>query len=185
MADIGLLERYQDFRTRRFLRHEEQYRHWLPRWRTQRRRRILVVGLAVILLTMAVVGVVCLNDMETGPLLWLPVCGAFLVTWTVLQIVSGRQGDAPRDALDEWEVQQRDSARSIGLTVTQTLTFVPAMFLIVAGALDLDIDRTNLVYSAGLFVLTALIVGACAPAMILAWTRPDPDTDTDDHQELA
>ncbi|WFR72128.1 hypothetical protein P9209_27195 [Prescottella defluvii] len=183
MADIGLLERYQDFRTRRFLRHEEQYRHWLPRWRTQRRRRALVVVLAVILLGMVAVGVVCVNDVQTGPLLWLPVCVAFLVTWTILQIVSGRQGDAPRDALDEWEVQQRDSARSIGLTVTQTLTFVPAMFLIVAGALDLDIDRTNLAYSAGLFVLTTLVIGACAPAMILAWTRPDPDTD--DHQELA
>ncbi len=55
------------------------------------------------------------------------------------------------------------------------------MFLIVAGSLDLDIDRSNLTYSAGLFVLTTLIAGACSPAMILAWTRPDPEPD--DHEE--
>ncbi|WP_430331154.1 hypothetical protein [Rhodococcus sp. ACT016] len=183
MADPGLLERYQDFRTRRFLHHEELYRHWLPGWRTQRRRRILVVALVVILVCMVAVGAVCLTNMRIGPLLWLPVCAAFLVTWTSLQIVSGRQCDAPRDALDEWEVQQRDSARSIGLTVTQTLTFVPAVFLILAAALELDIDRPNLVYSGGLFVLTTLVIGACVPAMVLAWTRPDPDTD--DHEEPA
>ena len=51
----------------------------------------------------------------------------FFPLWTMLQIVSGRQGDAPRDALDEWEIQQRNSARSIGLTVTQLLTLVPAL----------------------------------------------------------
>ncbi|WP_337110465.1 hypothetical protein [Prescottella equi] len=181
MADPGLLERYQDFRTRRFLKNEDQFKHWLPGWRTRARRRILVVTLAVILGCMLAVGAVCLTNMRVGPLLWLPACLAFMAVWTTLQIVSGRQGDAPRHALDEWEVQQRDSARSIGLTVTQALTFVPAMFLIVAGSLDLDIDRSNLTYSAGLFVLTTLIAGACSPAMILAWTRPDPEPD--DHEE--
>lgn len=181
MADTGLLAQYQDFRTRRFLRHEERYRHWLPRWRTRRRRRLLVATLAVVLTGMAAVGVVSLTSMELGALLWLPACLLFLVTWTTLQIVSGRQGDAPRDALDEWELQQRDSARSIGLTVTQALTFLPAVFLITAGVRETG-NRTELLYSAGLFVLTTLIVGACVPAMILAWTRPDPDPD---HQEPA
>lgn len=178
MADTGPLARYQDFRTRRFLRNEERYRHWLPRWRTRQRRRLLVTALAAVLASMAAVGAVSLWDMGVGALLWLPACVAFLVIWTTLQIVSGRQGDAPRDALDEWELQQRDSARSIGLTVTQVLTFLPAMFLIVAGTREPGND-TELLYSAGLFVLTTLIVGACAPAMILAWTRPDPDPDPD------
>ncbi|RVW03066.1 hypothetical protein [Rhodococcus xishaensis] len=185
MADIGLLERYQDFRTRRFLRHAERYRHWLPRWRTQKRRRILVVALAATLVYLATAAAVCLTNMRTGPLLVASAVLAFVTTRAVLQIVSGRQGDAPRDALDEWEIQQRDSARSIGLTVTQSLTVLPAMFLIVASGYDLDIDRPNLAYAGGLFVVTTLTLGACVPTMILAWTRPDPDTDPDDHQEPA
>ncbi|MGF7122401.1 hypothetical protein [Rhodococcus sp. AG1013] len=181
MPDAGMLERYQAFRTRRFLRNEEQFKNWLPSWRTQRRRRALVALLAVIFVCMLAVGVVCLTNMRIGPLLWLPAGALFITVWTTLQIVSGRQGDAPRDALDEWEIAQRDSARSIGLTVTQVLTFVPAMFLIIGGALDLGIDRPNFIYASGLFVLTTLIIGACVPAMILAWTRPDPDPD--DHLE--
>lgn len=178
MADPGLLAQYQDFRTRRFLRNEERYQHWLPRWRTQRRRRLLVAALAAVLATMAVVGVVSIGDMDRGALLWLAACAAFLVTWTTLQIVSGRQGDAPRDALDEWELQQRDSARSIGLTVTQVLTFLPAAFLMLAGLREPG-DPAALLYSSGLLVLTTLMAGACTPAMILAWTRPDPDPDPD------
>ena len=35
-----------------------------------------------------------------------------------MQIVAGRRGDAPRGALDEFEIAQRNSARSIGLTIT-------------------------------------------------------------------
>ncbi|WP_305094077.1 hypothetical protein [Prescottella sp. R16] len=181
MPDTTVLERYQNFRTRRFLRNEERYRHWLPRWRTRRRRRLLVVVLAVILTCMAAVGGVCLVDMTAGALLWVPAVAVFLVTWTTLQIVSGRQGDAPRDALDEWELQQRDSARSIGLTVTQVLTFLPAAVLVVTGSRVGAVVDTRFLYAAGLFVLTTLIVGACTPAMILAWTRPDPETD--DRQE--
>ncbi len=84
-------------------------------------------------------------------------------------------GDAPRDALDEWEIQQRNSARSIGLTVTQLLTLLPAMYLIFVGALD--VDHSNVPYAAGLLVVTALMVGGCTPAMILGWTRPDPEPD--------
>lgn len=177
MPDTGMLARYQNFRTRRFLRTEEQFRRWLPSWRSRRRRRILVATLAVIFVLMFVVGLVCLTNMRIGPPLWLPAGVLFMVVWTILQIVSGRQGDAPRDALDEWEIAQRDSARSIGLTVTQFLAFLPATFLVVAGTADLAIERSNLAYAAGILVLTALIVGGCTPAMILAWTRPDPDPD--------
>ena len=176
MADASLLRRYQDVRTRRFLRQEARFRHWLPRWRTRRRRRLLVAALTAILVGMAAVSLVCLWNRNLGASLWLPACASFLVVWTSLQIVSGRQGDAPRDALDEWELAGRDSARSIGLTVTQTLTFVPAMLLVVVGA-QADTVDAGFVYSAGLLVLTTLICGGCSPAMILAWTRPDPEPD--------
>ncbi|WP_267469842.1 hypothetical protein [Nocardia amamiensis] len=30
-------------------------------------------------------------------------------------------------------------------------------------------------YAGGVMLLTALLVGGCTPAMILAWTRPDAE----------
>ena len=172
MPDV--IDRYQAFRTRRFQQNEEKFQHWLPAWRTRKHRRALVLTLGAVLLSMVVVSAICLKSMM-GALLWLPATVAFLVTWTTLQVVSGRQSDAPRDALDERELRQRDSARSIGLTVTQFLVFLPAMGLIVAGSSDGAITFPT--YAAGLFVLSALMIGACTPAMILAWTQTDPEPD--------
>ena len=173
MRDV--IDRYQDFRTRRFLKNEEQFQNWLPSWRRQKYRRALVVTLGVTFACMVAVAGICLVNI-IGAVLWLPATAVFLMTWTTLQVVSGRQSDAPRDALDERELRQRDSARSIGLTVTQSLVFLPAMGLIVAGSSDGAI--TFPAYSAGLFVLTALLIGACTPALILAWNRRDPQPDT-------
>jgi hypothetical protein len=34
---------------------------------------------------------------------------------------------------------------------------------------------TDMAYAGGLMALTVLLIGGCAPAMILGWTRPDPD----------
>ncbi|AOW93353.1 hypothetical protein BFN03_13740 [Rhodococcus sp. WMMA185] len=174
MADTNLIERYQDFRTRQFLRNERHYRTWLPGWRTRTRRRIVVTALVATLLLMTAAGMVCHFDITGGGLLWLAGCLLFIPLWTTLQIVSGRLGDAPRDALDEWEIQQRNSARSIGLTVTQVLTSIPALYLVLGIK---DGDQYNVAYAAGLLVLTAVIIGGCLPAMILGWTQPDPEPD--------
>lgn len=175
MADTSVLERYQAYRAERFLHRENQYRNWLPNWRTQRRRRILVVGLAVAFTFMIAVGVVSHFDMTVGPLLWTPAMLAFFPFWTILQIVSGRRGDAPRDVLDEWELQRRDSARSIGLTVTQTITLIPIFYLIIAGSVGAE--SANYPYAGGLLILTTILIGGCTPAMILGWTTPDPEPD--------
>lgn len=169
-----LLERYQDYRTRRFLKHQRTYANSLPSWRSQRRRRMLVIGLAVTFAFMAAVGVVCAFGVEWAPLLWIPAVVVFLPLWTTLQIVSGRQGDAPLDTLDEFEVAQRNSARSIGFTVTQYLMLLPIFYLIIASVQAED-TTTNIAYAGGLMALTALLIGGCLPAMILAWVRPDPD----------
>lgn len=172
MPDI--LDRYQDLRTRRFVKNEEQFQTWLPAWRTRRRRRALVVTLGASFAAMTLISAFCLVDMLAA-LLWLPVTAGFLLAWTTLQVVSGRQSDAPRDALDERELRQRDSARSIGLTVTQLLVMAPAVALLIAGASDGAI--TFPAYPAALFLLTALLIGGCTPAMILAWNRTDPEPD--------
>lgn len=170
----ALLDRYQDYRTRRFLKNERTYARALPRWRTQRRRRLLVVGLSITFVFMFVVSLLCAFGLQWAPLLWLPACALYFPLWIVLQIVSGRQGDAPEAALDEYEVQQRNSARSIALSVTQNLMLIPSFYLIfgavITGGTDVD-----MAYAGGLMSLTVLSIGACTPAMILGWSRPDPD----------
>ncbi|MGW5573514.1 hypothetical protein ACWEVD_20155 [Nocardia thailandica] len=174
MTHPSLLERYQEGRTRRFLRRSETTAHLLPGWRTRRRRRLLVRVLAGSFVSMAVVAVLTACGLEWAPLLWLPVCVAFFPAWIMLQIAGGRQADAPSGTLDEWEIEQRNAARSIGLTVTQSLGMIPALWLVFAGALT-GLDAMQTAYAGGLMVLTALLVGGCTPAMILGWNRPDPE----------
>jgi hypothetical protein len=173
-AQRNLIDRYQDYRTRRFLKHERTYANSLSAWRTQSRRRILVVALAITFGCLFVVSVLSAVNMRWAPLAWLGACIVFLPLWTMLQIVSGRQGDAPEAALDEYEVQQRNSARSIGLTITQYLMLVPIGYLLVASIYLQDTDA-DVAYTGALMSLAVLVFGGCAPAMILGWTRPDPD----------
>lgn len=170
----NLLDRYQDYRTRRFVSHQAKTAGSLPSWRTQRRRRSLVVGLAVTFTFMFAVGVLCAVGVNWAPLLWLPACAVFFPMWIALQVVSGRQGDAPEAALDEYEVSQRNSARSIGLTVTQNLMMIPICYLIIGSVSTGGTDQ-NMAYAGGLMALTVLLIGGCTPAMILGWTRRDLD----------
>ena len=174
MPDATLIDRYQNYRTRRFLKNERTYANSLPTWRTQRRRRALVTGLALTFAFMFVVSLMCAFGIQWSPLLWLPACLVFFPLWLVLQIVSGRQGDAPLATLDEFELAQRNSARSIGLTVTQNLMMIPIAYLIFGSVITRGAD-TDMAYAGGLMALTVLLVGGCTPAMILGWTRPDPE----------
>ncbi|CAM2770035.1 DUF3180 domain-containing protein [Prescottella defluvii] len=181
MSGATLVDRYEDFRTRRFLRREAQTANWLPRWRTRARRRTLVVVLAVFFTGMFVtsIGSYFADAFALG---WLVLAVPFLPTWTILQIVSSRQSDAPRLALDEREITERNSARSIGLTTLQWLILLPIFALVWGAGFD-GIDHRALAYAGGSTVLSALLLGGCLPAMILAWTLPDPDPD--DHLEPA
>jgi hypothetical protein len=169
-----LIDRYQNYRVRRFLKNERTYANALPGWRTQRRRRILVLGLSFTFVFMFAVSLLCAFGIRGAPLLWLPACLLYFPLWITLNLVSGRQGDAPEGALDEYEVQQRNTARSIGLTVTQTLMLIPGFYLIFGAVLTNGAD-TDMAYAGGLMVLTVLSIGGCMPAMVLGWTRPDPD----------
>ncbi|MFE5706124.1 hypothetical protein [Rhodococcus koreensis] len=174
MTDPNLIGRYQSYRTRRFLANERRWSTMLPRWRTRHRRRALVVGLAVTFVFMFAVSVVCAFGVRWAPLLWLPVCAAFFPLWTMLQIVSGRRGDVPADTLDEWGVEQRHSARSFGLTVTQSLVMIPVFYL-TFGDVIIGAGNGALAHAGGLMTLTMLLIGGCTPTMVLGWTRPDPD----------
>lgn len=133
---------------------------------------MLVIALGVLFATMVAIGIACLFN-PLFAVAWPVLTLLFLPTWSSLQVVSGRQGDAPRHALDEWEIQQRNDARSVGLSVTQSLVFIVAIFLIFTSSVQWNVER--LPYSGGLLALTAMLIGACTPAMILSWTNPDPD----------
>jgi hypothetical protein len=173
-AEMTLLDRYEGYRTRRFLKNERRYANSLSNWRSQRRRRLLVIGLVATFAFMFAVGVVCAFGVEWAPLLWLPACAAFFPIWIVLQIVSGRRGDAPTAALDEYEVAQRNSARSVGLTVTQYLMLVPIFYLTI-GSVITDGSDPDMAYAGGLMAVTVLLIGGCTPAMVLGWSRRDPE----------
>jgi hypothetical protein len=170
-TDTNILGRYQAYRTRRFLENDAKTRHWLPTWRTQHRRRILTVAVLTTLFILFVLSIVTLF-WHWAPLAWVPVTVVFIAAWTMLQTVSGRHGDAPVGALDEWEVQQRNEARSIGLTITQGLVLAAVVVLVV---LSTFVTNDRLAYAGGLWTLIALLTGICSPAMILAWITPDPD----------
>lgn len=173
MTTGSLLDRYEDYRTRRFLKNEEITAGWMPNWRTRRRRRILAVAVTVLIALMFATAITSYFTM-TAAVVWLPVALIFLPTWTCLQIVSGRQSDAPRHALDEREITERNSARSIGLSVAQALLLVPIFILLFGASID-SLDHQALAYSMGGFALAAILFSGCLPAVLLAWTRPDDD----------
>src|SRR3546814_19014195 len=75
VPESNLIDRYQAHRTRRFLQNEETFRHWLPNWRTRRRRRVLVVALAVMSTTLVAVSTACL---------FTPI---FAVAWPVITLL--------------------------------------------------------------------------------------------------
>ena len=51
---------------------------------------------------------------------------------------------------------------------------LPILYLIF-GAVFTGGTDTDMAYAGGLMALTVLLIGGCTPAMILGWTRPDPE----------
>lgn len=173
MTTGSLLDRYEEYRTRRFLKNEEITGGWMPNWRTRRRRRILAVAVVALIALMFAVAIASYFTMAAASV-WLPAALIFLPAWTCLQIVSGRQSDAPRHALDEREIAERNSARSIGLSVAQALLLIPIFTLLFGASID-SLDHQALAYSMGGLALASILFSGCLPAVLLAWTRPDDD----------
>lgn len=49
------------------------------------------------------------------------------------------------------------------------------IFYLIFGAVITDGTDPNMAYAGGLMALTVLLIGGTTPAMILGWTRPDPE----------
>ncbi|MEU0541985.1 hypothetical protein [Nocardia sp. NPDC005978] len=174
----GLLDRYQDYRLRRWLIQEQRLSGMLPGWRTRGRRRGLVVTVAAAIAVMFVTGLLCAFDLRLAALVLLPATVVFIPAWGMLRIVSHVQDTAPTATLDELEIAQRESARSIGLTVTQTLALPPVIYLIFVSSLVPHVSAFQSAYAGGVMVLATLLAGGCTPGMILAWNRSDPDPES-------
>ncbi len=144
----------------------------LPGWRSRRRRRLLVVATALSLLWLAAVGVLCVLGFRSAPLLWLPGVVMFIPSWTMLRIASHGHDHTLADY--EQHMIERNTARSMGLTLTQALTFVPVAYLLVVGSFFPDADSFRTAYAGGAMAFATLLAGGCAPAMILAWTQAEP-----------
>ena len=170
-AKRTIFTHYDEMRTRRFLTNEAKMAHYLPTWRNRRRRRQLATTLWVVLALMAATAVGSMFTLAVAPL-WIPLTLVMCVAWTLLNLVANRQGEAPRGALDEWELSQRDSARSIGLTATQVATVLPAFVLIFGSTLELG-DQNLLAYGGGGLVLTGVLFGGTLPTALIAWNRAD------------
>ena len=167
----SLFTRYQESRAQMFVNSDKHYTNWLPGLRPQKRRRTFVIALVALLVAEAAFALAVLA--ARGALGGWAVCYiAFFFASIVLGIVSHSRAEAPEGALDEYEVAHRNHARSIGLTVTQGLGTVAAAYVFL-GAMFLD--NPDLALSGGALVLTALGAGRFTPAMLLAWTTPDPD----------
>lgn len=174
----GLIDRYQNYRVRRWLIQEQRTAGMLKGWRPQRRRRMLVIGVVTALLGIAVAGVLCALDLGAAPVVALIALVLFLPSWTMLRIASGGQDHAPDPMLDELEIAERNKARSAGLALTQSLTMPPLAYLIFVSAIAPHADAYRTAYAGGLMMLAALMAGGCAPAMVLGWTRPDPEPES-------
>ncbi|MDI9894869.1 hypothetical protein QM797_09040 [Rhodococcus sp. IEGM 1381] len=166
----SLFTRYQESRTQMFLDSDKHYANWLPSLRPQARRRKFVIFLMVLLVASAGFA---LSDpvFKWGIGSWGICYAVFAFAAIVLGIVSPREAEAPADALDELEIQKRNAARSIGLTITRILGTAAAAYLLFGSVFS----ETNLGVSGAALVLTALSAGGSTPAMLLAWTTPDHD----------
>ncbi|MEV0249931.1 hypothetical protein AB0H76_25245 [Nocardia sp. NPDC050712] len=171
----NLLDRYQDYRLRRWLVQEERLSGMLPGWRTRGRRRALVVTVTAAIAVMFVAGLLCAFDLRWAALAMLPATVLFIPAWGMLRIVSQVQDTAPAATLDELEIAQRNTARSIGLTVTQFLALPPVFYLIFVSSLFPHVSTFQTAYAGGVMVLATLLAGGCTPGLILAWNRVDPE----------
>ncbi|QII07556.1 hypothetical protein BH93_21220 [Rhodococcoides fascians A25f] len=166
----NIFSRYQGARTKAFLENDADLVHRLPALRPRKRRRAFVVTMLVLL---AMASVFALLDpvLDWAIALWAIFYIAFSFGAIALGIVSDRRAEAPDGALDEFEIQRRNEVRSTGLRVTQWLGTVAAGYLFIGSVFV----STNLGISGGALILIALLAGNTTPAMLLAWTTPDPD----------
>ncbi|MGU3292583.1 hypothetical protein [Williamsia sp. M5A3_1d] len=172
-AKPALWRRYEDWRLARYERSCAKNAHRWPTLRNRRSFRRLVIALAgaeTILLASAVVAI--FSYWFFAPFVISIV--ALMLILGVLRTVTGSIIDAPVGALDEIQLAQRNSARSIGYFAVFSLSFIPYFVLIFMGS-AMDLIKGQNVYGIGVLLIALMVIGVSTPTMLTAWWMADPD----------
>lgn len=175
-AKPQLWRRYETWRAVRYERSVAKYAGRYPGMRNRRSFRRLTLTLGAFLAVLVVAGVAALF---THLWFWIPfVIGLIgtVSTLTILRIVTGSVADAPVSALDEIQLAQRNSARSIGYIVLFSLMFIPYLLLIFLGSAN-DLVSGQNVYGIGVLLISLVLVGSSTPTILVSWWQADPDPD--------
>lgn len=182
-ATPALWLRYDEWRAARHVKFQQRHAHLLPGWHNRRGARRAVCILAVnvaLLLTSAALSF--FTQWFFVPFV-LGVAGA-LASMYLLRVVSGSVADAPSAALDEIQLAQRHTARSMGFGILVALMFIPYFLLI--GFYTVYIDDAvpaQFVYGCAVTLVTLLVSGSVFPTALAAWWTTDPDIDDDSATE--
>ncbi|MDF0529797.1 hypothetical protein P0W64_09415 [Tsukamurella sp. 8F] len=173
---ISRLQRLEQWRAGRYDLRRAKYQKILPGWHNRRvRRRLVAVTLALNVATWA-------SAVASYFTLWamIGVVAFMLLTllgMSLVKIANEDVTDAPRAALDEFELRERDAARSVGFFVFWVGGFVPYLVLVTLAPID-GPYRGAVAYLGAYLVLSALMLGAITPILLSAWAREDaPETD--------
>uniref|UniRef100_UPI003D92C495 hypothetical protein n=1 Tax=Gordonia sp. B7-2 TaxID=3420932 RepID=UPI003D92C495 len=166
--------RYDEWRGNRYLQFNQRHAHQLSTWRNRRGYRRLVLLLAFMLAMMIVATVMAFSSRTWFVIPFLVGLAGVMASLYLLRIVTGSVADAPVSALDEIQLAQRNSARSIGLFVMFVLMFVPYLVLIALSIGD-DPVSADLVYGTAVLLISLLLTAMCVPTMLTAWWMSEPD----------
>lgn len=172
-AKPALWRRYDDWRGERHRNFVRRNARRMPQWRTRRGYRTVVclqLACIVVLLAGAITAFVSKSWFLLPFILGV---GGIIICQRILRIITGSIGDAPVTALDEIQLAQRNSARSIAFFALFSLMFIPYLLLI---ALSLrDTVSGNAVYGVAVVTISLMLVAGVLPSMLTAWWMADAD----------
>lgn len=172
-ATPALWRRYEQWRGQRHQEFNAKNSHRLTSWRTRRTFRRLVVAQVFFATVLLISSIIAFFTSGWFLLPFMIGLLGIITTLYLLRIVTGSIADTPVTALDEIQVAQRNSARSIGFTVLYCLMFIPYAVLIVLSFRDEVPGQA--VYGSAILLITLVLSAICVPTMLTAWWMADPD----------
>lgn len=183
-AKPAIWRRYDAWRGDRHRKFAARTAGQLHGWRNQRsfRRVVIAQALGATLMLVASVAAFFTKTWFLVPFLLGMV--ATLLCQRILRIITGSIGDAPVTALDEIQLAQRNSARSIAFIVLFSLMFIP-YFVLIGLSIPTQVS-SQAIYGVAILLISLMLVAAVLPSMLTAWWLADPDPeDFADPQSLS
>ena len=139
------------------------------RLRQQGPRRLLVVGTALVIATLALTIFITQTKFRSYSEIGLMVLG--LVLYFQLRKAVRLISDAPNELLDERQIALRDAAYTVAYRnlITLTVAYGALLYAVTPGGALHELVGEK--FWSGI-VWSYLLAGACLPAMVLAWRMP-------------